>query len=223
MNTPSPNPQQCLNILAFDTSADEASLALWASGNMRSLSIPLGTGAHSQAACLVPLMQDLLKKENLGFQDLNVIATPTGPGSFTGIRIGLATAQGLILSTKAKAFAPTTFDIFAFGAGKERSDNLDPQPCLVTLTTKRDSFYTQAFEKTFVPLGQASIQTEEQVQGFLDAHPGMRRISRLLTLSAENLIQLYLYKLKANQEREDVLRPYYLHNPEFVKQNLCSL
>lgn len=225
MNTPGHNSQQSINILAFDTAGEEASLALWASGKMHSLAIPSGTGPHSQAACLLPLMQGLLKRENLTFQDLDVVATLTGPGSFTGIRIGLATAQGLILSTRARAFAPTTFELFAFGAAKAKGAALDSsltQPCLVTLTTKRDSFYTQAFDKTGVSLGQAGIQTEEEIQAFLATQPGMKRISCLLVLSAENLVYFYLYKLNSQQAVQEVLQPYYLHNPDFIKQSPCS-
>ncbi|MDF3033621.1 MAG: hypothetical protein K0R76_575 [Alphaproteobacteria bacterium] len=231
MNTPSPDAHQSVKILAFDTSGDEASLALGVAGKMHCASLPFGTGPHSQAACLFPMMQDLLKSENLTFQDVNVIATLTGPGSFTGIRLGLAAAQGLILSLKARSFAPTTFQLFAFGAWKERcGSNLDfslARPCLVTLTTKRGSFYTQAFEKGCIPLGPASIQTEDDIQAFLALNPGMDRIGHLSASSAENLIHFYFHELKSNpkpsSEGQKALRPFYLHNPDFVKQKLWSL
>lgn len=233
MNTLDNDAHQCIKVLAFDTSGDEASLALWSEGKMRGVSLPFGTGPHSQAACLLPAMQDLLRGENLDFQDLSVIATPTGPGSFTGIRLGLATAQGLVLSTKARSFAPTTFQLFAFAAWKERTDSGSPldssssRSCLVTLTTKRDSFYTQAFEEVCVPLGPASIQTESEIQDFLALNPDMYRVDHLSTLSAENLIHFYFHELKANRELfadlRGTLRPYYLHNPDFVKQKLWSL
>lgn len=226
MNILSKDTHQSINILAFDTSGDEASLAVWAGGAMQSISLPFGTGSHSQAACLFPVMKELLKGANLDFQDLNVIATSTGPGSFTGIRLGLATAQGLLLSTKAKSFAPTTFQIIAFGAWKERADSY-----LVSLTTKRDSFYTQSFDKNLAPLFPATIQTEREIQDFLRANPDLRRIDHSSTLSAENLIHFYLHGLTTNQDLSlevsrdlsGALRPYYLHNPEFVKQKPWSL
>ena len=233
MTTPKHKVHQSINILAFDTSGNEASLALWTGGNMRSVSLPSGAGPHSQAACLLPVMQELLREEVLSFQDLHMIATSTGPGSFTGIRLGLATAQGLVLSTRARSFAPTTFQLFAFGAWKEKVDSgIAPgtsaaPSCLVTLTTKRDSFYTQRFDKTFSPLGTACIQTEDEIQNFLGLHPGICRVNHLLTLNAENLIHFYFHQLSPNQELlpelSGILRPYYLHDPEFIKQNLCSL
>lgn len=233
MNTQKHKVHQSINILAFDTSGNEASLALWAGGNMRSVSLPAGAGPHSQAARLLPVIQELLREEDLNFQDLHVIATSTGPGSFTGIRLGLATAQGLVLSTRARSFAPTTFQLFAFGAWKEKVDSgiapgTSPAPsCLVTLTTKRDSFYTQRFDKTFSPSGTACIQTEDAIQNFLGLNPGICRVNHLLTLSAENLIYFYFHQLSASEELlpelSGILRPYYLHDPDFIKQNLCSL
>jgi tRNA threonylcarbamoyladenosine biosynthesis protein TsaB len=234
MNTLSNDTQQSINILAFDTSGDEASLALWTQREMRKLSIPFGTGSHSQAACLIPMMQEILTQKNISFQDLHVIATPTGPGSFTGIRLGLATAQGLLLSTKAKSFAPTTFQIAAFGAWRIREGSY-----LVTLSTKRESFYTQAFDKTLNPLVPGKIQTEEEIQDFLNHNPEMRRIHGSPSLGAEDLILFYLHTLNTSQDlhlksledsfpeflgkSSELLCPYYLHDPVFVKQKSWSL
>lgn len=233
MNTPGPPIHQSINILAFDTSGDEASLALWARGKIWRASLPPGTGPHSQAACLVPAMQELLAKEALDFQDIGVVATPIGPGSFTGIRVGLATAQGLLLSTKARSFAPTTLHLFAFGAWKEGTgpaSTLEPSsapPCLVSLSTKRDSFYTQAFEKGCHPLGPARIQTEAEIQEFLALNPAMRRVCHLSISSAESLIHFYFYNQGGAHallpEAQGTLRPCYVHNPSFARQEPCSL
>lgn len=215
---------QPVNVLAFDTSGQEASLALWAAGIMRSVSLPMGAGLHSQAACLLPMMQNLLQVAGLNFSDLDVIATPVGPGSFTGIRIGLATAQGLALSLKLKIFAPSTFRLFAFGAWHEKKDNVSFSSfsCLVTLPTKRDSFYTQVFQDTYYPLGPARIQTEENIQSFLSLNPDISRISDLSTLNAETLVHFYFNQMASGGASKDEqnLRPYYVHTPEFAKQNI---
>ncbi|MBX9806028.1 MAG: tRNA (adenosine(37)-N6)-threonylcarbamoyltransferase complex dimerization subunit type 1 TsaB [Alphaproteobacteria bacterium] len=226
MNTSLKDRHQSINILAFDTSGDEASLSVWARGTMRSLSLPFGTGSHSQAAQLLPSMKDLLNQASIDFQQLDVVATPRGPGSFTGIRLGLATAQGLLLSTKATSFAPTTFEILAFGAWREQLASY-----LVTIATKRDTFYVQGFDEMLNPLFPAIIKTEEEVQELLATKRDMQRIISLPTLSSHNLIHLYLHKLTTSQdptlcitkELPALLAPYYLHNPEFVMQKLCSL
>jgi tRNA threonylcarbamoyladenosine biosynthesis protein TsaB len=226
MNTLSHETQQSINILAFDTSGDEASLALWTNEKMLKVSIPVGTGVHSQAACLIPLMQDLLSEANIDFHDLHVIATSKGPGSFTGIRIGLATAQGLMSSTQAMVFAPTTFEVAAFGAWVQKVDSY-----FVTITTKRGSYYCQGFDETLVPQGQASIMTDQEIHDYLTQNPHITRLNHPSIVQAEQLLHLCLRTFKTDEIRRSqtplessrILRPYYLHDPEFVKQKPWSL
>ena len=218
INTSNLLSQQGLAILAFDTSSDHGSVALWAKGKMRKRALPMGFGADSPAACLIPQIQQLLKEASLTFQELDVIATPTGPGSFTGIRLSIATAQGLMLATKARCFTPTTFEAAAFGAQK---DNPGSSPLLVTLTTKRESFYTQAFDEKHKALGYAGIQTEEEIQDYLKANPQMIRLGTDVFVLAESLIYLYFDMMEKGQEIPEILRPYYLHNPEYKKRLKC--
>jgi len=214
---------QSINILAFDTSEDMASVALWANEKMQGTSLPFGTGSHSQAARLFSVMQELLSTANITFQDLDVIATPTGPGSFTGIRVGLATAQGLILSTKATSFAPTTLQNYAFGAWKGKAETEDTDSFLVTLTTKRDSFYTQAFDNKLEALLPASINTQDEIKNRLATNLRMCRVEQLSLLSSECLIHLYFHLIRAGQDLPTILRPFYVHDPEFIKQKPWSL
>lgn len=228
MNTLRKDTHQSINILAFDTAGDEASLAVWSNGAIQSYTLPYGTGPHSQAARLLPAMQALLKSVSLDFQSFDVIATPRGPGSFTGIRLGLAVAQGLQFSTKATSFAPTTLQILALGAWREmtRHETLSPSlmdSILVTLSTKRDSFYTQVFDKSLGDVFPASIKNQEEIEEMLEENPRMRRIDHLSISSAENLIHLYFHFLTTGQDLPTLLDPYYLHDPEFVKQKLWSL
>ena len=214
---------QSVNILAFDTSGDVASVAVWADENIRKASPPFGTGSHSQASQLFSVMQGLLRDANITFQDLNVIATLVGPGSFTGIRLGLAAAQGLILSTKATSFAPTTLQNYAFGAWQEKEAFGAVDSYLVTLSTKRDSFYTQAFDKNLEALFPAAIKTENEINDILATNSGMSRVENLSLLSAEALIYFYFHTMKTGENLPIILRPYYLHNPEFAKQKSWSL
>ena len=82
-----------MKILALESSAKAASCAVLSDG------IPLAqawqaTGlTHSRT--LLPIVQDMLRSSELTLADMDAFAVAAGPGSFTGLRIGLATIKGL--------------------------------------------------------------------------------------------------------------------------------
>ena len=82
-------------ILAFDTSAAHCAAALLSGGRVVTRCEAMGRG---QAERLMPLVQQVLDEEGLGFADLDRIGVGIGPGNFTGIRISVAAARGLALS-----------------------------------------------------------------------------------------------------------------------------
>ncbi|MEI6632346.1 MAG: tRNA (adenosine(37)-N6)-threonylcarbamoyltransferase complex dimerization subunit type 1 TsaB [Chlamydiota bacterium] len=82
-----------MNILGIETSTRRASLAVAADGAL--LAEVVLPGDSNPSAQLLPALDGLLKKCGLVPRDIGGIAAGTGPGSFTGIRIGLATARGL--------------------------------------------------------------------------------------------------------------------------------
>jgi tRNA threonylcarbamoyladenosine biosynthesis protein TsaB len=59
---------------------------------------------------LIPALQALLLEKGLGSQDLTAVAVSTGPGSFTGIRVGLATAEGICMPSNLPAFGISTLE-----------------------------------------------------------------------------------------------------------------
>jgi tRNA threonylcarbamoyladenosine biosynthesis protein TsaB len=81
-----------MNILAFDASTEYCSAALWLDGEVVSRQAHAGQ-THSQL--LLPQCQELLDEAGLTFADLDGIGFGEGPGSFTGLRIACAVAQGL--------------------------------------------------------------------------------------------------------------------------------
>ena len=80
-------------ILAFESSAKPASVALVQDGALLSQSTQVSALTHSRT--LLPMAEDMLKNAELTLQDVDLIAVAHGPGSFTGIRIGVSTVKGL--------------------------------------------------------------------------------------------------------------------------------
>jgi tRNA threonylcarbamoyladenosine biosynthesis protein TsaB len=96
-------------ILAFDTATDVATSALVTDGEV------LGERV-SRAATLLEDVDALLRQSGTHTRDVDALAVGIGPGSFTGVRIGLATARGLALALGIPAAGVSTLDALAAGA-----------------------------------------------------------------------------------------------------------
>ena len=79
--------------LAFESSAKAASVALCEGGRLISQVIQCSGLTHSRT--LLPMAEDLLKNAEMEMKQIDCFAVAQGPGSFTGIRIGIATVKGL--------------------------------------------------------------------------------------------------------------------------------
>ena len=82
-----------MNILALESSATACSAALCRDGALIAQSFQCSGLTHSRT--LLPMVEDMLKNSELSVQEMDAVAVAAGPGSFTGLRIGVATAKGL--------------------------------------------------------------------------------------------------------------------------------
>jgi tRNA threonylcarbamoyl adenosine modification protein YeaZ len=98
-----------MTILAFDTATDVATSALVADGEV------LGERT-SRAVTLLEDVDALLRQAGAHVGDVDALAVGIGPGSFTGVRIGLATARGLALALGIPVAGVSTLDVLAAGA-----------------------------------------------------------------------------------------------------------
>ena len=119
-------------LLAFDSSAAACSVAVWRDGATLAYERRAMERGHAEA--LVPLIEAALAQAAVRFEDLDAVGTTIGPGSFTGVRIALATAHGLSLALGIPVYGVTTFEAVALAA--RRASGVQA-PCLVVLETKR--------------------------------------------------------------------------------------
>ena len=98
--------------LAFESSAKAASVALCRDGALLSQYSQCTTLTHSRT--LLPMAEDLLKNAELRMSDIDLFAVAHGPGSFTGIRIGVSTVKGLAWALDKPCVGVSTLEAMAW-------------------------------------------------------------------------------------------------------------
>ncbi|WP_455424721.1 tRNA (adenosine(37)-N6)-threonylcarbamoyltransferase complex dimerization subunit type 1 TsaB [Dryocola sp. LX212] len=105
-----------MRILAIDTATEACSVALYNEGTSRA-HFELCPREHTQR--ILPLVQDILNQSGLSLSELNALAYGRGPGSFTGVRIGIGIAQGLALGAELPLIGVSTLATMAQGAWRQ--------------------------------------------------------------------------------------------------------
>jgi tRNA threonylcarbamoyl adenosine modification protein YeaZ len=131
-----------MNLLAIDTAANLCAACVWdtVTGVERGRSVAdLGKG---HAEHLMTTIADALAVAGVAYGDLGMIAVSVGPGSFTGVRVGVSTARGLALALKLPAAGVTTLDAIAAEA---RADE-PGRAVLVAIEAGRGDLYAALYD-----------------------------------------------------------------------------
>lgn len=155
-----------MNILAIHTAGPACDLAVLQGGAV--LAQCQESMLRGQDARLPRLVQDVLSGANLDLQDIDRFAVVTGPGSFTGIRVGVAFARGLALATDKPCIGVTAMEA-ALPVGQQGS-------AIVALPAQRRApditFWTQTF-RTGAATGPASEMPLAALITLLNDRPHM--------------------------------------------------
>lgn len=127
-----------MNILAFDTSTDTLAAGLYRGGLAIAEEHISGFARHSET--LSPTLRTLLKSADLAVSDLDLIAVGTGPGSFTGLRVGLTMAKVMAFAAKKKLIGIPSMEILALSQGAADG------PLAVMLDAKKNMIYLAVYE-----------------------------------------------------------------------------
>ncbi len=128
------------NILAIETATRVCSVAFSSEGTVlaeASLNVPQ---VHVER--LVICINEMLENLHLGYADIDAVAVSNGPGSFTGLRIGLSVAKGIVFGRGAKLIAVPTLDSIAFGARDFAGGRL----IVPLLHARQSEFYFSSFK-----------------------------------------------------------------------------
>jgi len=126
-------------ILAIDTALDHCAAAVLDtdSATMRAHeTLPMKRG-HAEA--LMPLLARVMRQSGAGFAELDRIAVTTGPGSFTGLRVGLSAARGIALAAHKPVVGVTTLSAYAAPIVSEDGAS----PVITAIDARHDQVYYQ--------------------------------------------------------------------------------
>lgn len=135
--------------LAFDCSTQSCSVAVLADDVI--LAWRCAAMERGQSEALMPMVVETLADAGVVWTDLGLLGVTVGPGTFTGIRIGLAAARGMALASGLPIAGVGTLEVLAQGVAEPERRG---RTLLVTVDSKRADLFCQAFGSDLVALGE---------------------------------------------------------------------
>ena len=154
-----------MKILALDSSATVATVALFDDGKLLAEYTLNNGNTHSET--LLPMVESMLRTYGISTDDIDLFASTSGPGSFTGVRIGTATVKGLAFGTDKPCAEVSTLEAIA--------ENLSFAKGLIcpVMNARRGQVYTALFRsdgESLTRLMPDSAISIEELDGILAEH-----------------------------------------------------
>ena len=129
-----------MRLLAIETTGPYCSVAMLTDGSIKEVSTK---EKLNHLKTMTPMIRELFASEGCNLSDMDAIAVSAGPGSFTGIRIGVSSARALSQASGVPLISVPS--LFAFGCG-EYEGNLDGMVCPL-LNARRNQVYAGAYRE----------------------------------------------------------------------------
>lgn len=216
-------------ILYIETATDVCSVAL--SKGSEIIGLKEEAGGNNHAKHLLPFVDEVLKQAGVSMTEINGVAVSIGPGSYTGLRIGVSTAKGIAYTAGIPVMAVSTLESIAQGAKTLWAESSSEQPQIVPMIdARRMEVFTTRYDFDMNPLEEVAskiidgttfteLLSKEKV---LFCGNGMPKCKEILSafpnakfmdapISAKNMLPAALRKWQ-KQEFEDVayFEPFYL-------------
>jgi tRNA threonylcarbamoyladenosine biosynthesis protein TsaB len=214
-------------ILCFDVSGNSCSVAV--SFGQEIVSFEQELRPSMQAERLMVIVQDVLLSARLKYKELDYLAVTTGPGSFTGVRIGLAAAKGIIHASGIKPIGITNFEAAYY---RLKQQVLDFENAVIILDAYRSQQYVQVFGHGGYKSNPKLIDNKD-IRHFINSYPGMsicagsglaaiyneiKDLSKLIILPRFKTIKAYhiarLADNMINSRQGNPIEPLYIRPPD---------
>ena len=177
-----------MTILALETTSTSGSVAVADHNGLRAAGFLDIRVTHSER--LMPQVAQCLEQAGLGIGDVDLVAVSVGPGSFTGVRIGMATAKGLCAAQSIPLWPVNTLDLLAhnaWGSGlpvlaciDARMDEVyaalyapDMTPIISPCNALPQEFFAQVKEPTVLAVGSGALLYRQQMAASFGVTLGM--------------------------------------------------
>ena len=216
-------------ILHIETATDVCSVAL--SRGEEIIGLKEEAGGNNHAKNLLPFVEEALRQGGCTVKDLDGVAVSVGPGSYTGLRIGVSTAKGIAYTAGIPVMAIGTLESIAQGAKTLWAETSAEQPQIIPMIdARRMEVFTTRYDFAMNALEEVTAKIIDEntfaellaTQQLLFCGNGMPKCRELLSansnahfldapVSAKNLLLPALQKLQ-NRDFEDVayFEPFYL-------------
>lgn len=133
-----------LVILSIDTATEAASVALSVDG------VAVATRTNSEqkdhASWVQVAIQELLQETGYPMREINAVAVTAGPGSYTGLRVGMATAKGICYAMNIPLITENTLKVMAFSAREQQGSNAGPALLCPMIDARRMEVFTAVYD-----------------------------------------------------------------------------
>lgn len=145
----------------------------------RLISVRHTDAARGQAELLMPMVLEVLREAGVGLKLVDRFGVTVGPGSFTGLRIGLAAVRGMMMATGRPGVGVTSFEAAAHGVS---ADEIDGRLLLIAVESKRAELFVQAFDTSWNPIAEP--------EALLPEHVAERYSGREVTIAGDGAVRL---------------------------------
>lgn len=153
-----------MRVLSIDCAGHGCGVCVWQDGHVQAHTSEVMERGQDQR--LMPMIVEAIKQARTSFEKLDRIAVTTGPGSFTGLRIGLAAARGIGLAAGKPVIGIDRFSVY-----HEQVKSLGA-PHLVAISSRRKELYCR-FYPAFGASDAPTMMTVEEIAAFAGERPGI--------------------------------------------------
>src|SRR5262245_58363004 len=146
-----------MDVLAFDTCMAACSAAFLRSGKDGDRFSRFARMERGHSEALFPMIKAVMDDALVTFAELGTIAVTRGPGSFTGVRAGIAAARGLALATGAAIVTATSLEVMALGCLDQLGQKGRAAGFLVAHDARRGELYVQSFDADAAAISEPAL------------------------------------------------------------------